>query len=218
MKYLEDVKERVVFMPHDKVSPKHFAHHGTSLAAIRHLAEHGRMPTGGASDLFFYCDIASPHEAVSDADPFDRASDYAMVNARRLYIAERLHALGISDLSPEEQYSIYEQTECGIPTTDCSLAERLAKEGVPGGIKQLMDECKKNLWYGVSLGLHPDLTRDFEKVDNGADWAVLVPEGLELKYITSILPLGTSERQFLKGEKDLAAFTSRWNYNWPDYV
>ncbi len=202
MEHLKKVKALLSTQQDLGKDPDTFAYHGTNLAAIRHLAEHGTLPTQGADATdFYYTSIDNPHLSVPKTrTPLADAASFAKGHALALYTIDQLRQNGIKiDEETREQLILLPDTGPELPD-DPDLVKKLRKT---------ISSFVQSGWKGVVLGLNNSLAQDFEQQDSGMDWYVTLPNGLDIQHITSITPMGPSESKIL-WQGDLSSFEAKW--------
>jgi hypothetical protein len=159
-----------------------YAYHGTSVGAIKFLAQHGKLPNTGSHSDFFYV----------PADTKDWEEDvkfYAAWSAERYALLERL------PFTPSDMHTFMYMYD------DSEMFDKFVKEAATYGLtrNQLltwMDEIKKSN-KGVIITLSRQLVKDYQETrsldDEGSVAAVL-----DIKYITGIEPCGQVEWDELK--------------------
>lgn len=166
-----------------------YAWHGTTIEAIQHLAETGKLPASGSyGDKFFYV----PEGIGSYEGDQQQAETYAGINAVKYYLLNKLtfkprnmenfmHMFVNDELFDE---FIQEATENGMTEKDI---RRIIREA----------EARRK---GVLLTLSKRLKEDFEEISEGFgdEHCVITQGGFSIDYITGIEPLGQYEWEELE--------------------
>lgn len=194
--------------------PDTIGFHGTSQKTIDYILEYGSLPGGvfhyeekdfpSKGDIYFSplprkvpkeVSIRIPPE--SDQSAFDNAEGYSEIGSRNSYLLEKL---GMDPFDPK-----YYQWAVEIQAPSPKLTN--LKDG-PSEVRVLtfekidraLDEIDAEGHLGYVLGLSTEVTDlyDVSPGDSGDDLRIHVPQGLPLRLITEIYPLGPVEQDFVK--------------------
>lgn len=194
MKYLNQIKE-LAEKGVDEDDNDIIGLHGTSIEAIRYLAEHGRMPISGCCKTTFHCALVSGTEYIPG--PYAEAKGYAKLNTvRNALIAQLMkQRVAISRASLEEIMGIVEDHSILSDVEDSTRVRELLMSCLNMS-KQKFAKYYEELYrnsHGVVLGIKPTIKELESALGDSEDLVVVVPEGLQIKHISGIEPEGQSE-------------------------
>lgn len=170
-----------------------YARHGTSIEAVFELAKSGKLPTSLSSEGdFFYV----PENAVFE-DPTEsvskRTEQYANTLAAEHYVQNQLPFKVKNESSFANMFDFEDELE-----------KFIKEEAIPNGVKEefvrrLVKEASDKR-KGVVITLSKSIAQNYKEVrgDDPEDMMITAKDGLPLKYITGIIPLGQYEQDVLK--------------------
>lgn len=186
------------------INPDHpdvIGFHGTSAEAIRHLAEHGRMPIGGLlEDRFFISPKDRTTGWCEGYTPQNDAKKYGLINAVRSKL--------ISDITQQRELTREEimRIFMGFESTDM-LVNPLGKEddvaqafvmnalGIPrhADYKKYIEMIQRER-KGILLTLGKSILKNPSVVTmHDGDYVITDPRGISIEHIHGIEPLGDYE-------------------------
>jgi len=192
MKHLDSIK-RLAETSIDVEDKSILGFHGTSIEAIRYLAEHGKMPVTGCYDIEFH--IADASGVNYDTGPYGEAKKYAEIHVFRNQLIRDLNKL--TKLTRERLRDVMIFCEDDWYPFDYDFWQFL-KESLKMSEYEFMKYIKKlrrnNNHKGVVLAIRNSISELKPYAGCEEDFVVSVPEGLPLQYICGIEPQGKYER------------------------
>lgn len=167
--------------------------HGTTIEAIRHLANFGTLPTTGTyADVFYFAQIDDKNQAQ---DQIKRATAYAEWNAKKRFILDRLP---FKPKDPEVfMYALASD----------KLYDEIALESISHGmtkdqLARLFNSANSSNRRGVLLSLSSDILQLPLSHEDENQSSTVIPGGLSINYINGIEPLGQYEWDVLVEMQD----------------
>jgi hypothetical protein len=182
---------RLSEIPIDSATPHGW--HGTSAEAVVHLGRYFRLPIDEThSSILFYA-RCSLNPAVAKQD----AKMYAKINAVKHYVRQQL-----LPFKPSNSELFTGAIEFDSTDREAFLVEA-ARAGVTEAnfLRHLRNGQATR--EGVLLGISKAADRDFPQVSAGQAHATEVAletgGGLPIRYVTSLIPLGSYEYEVIRG-------------------
>lgn len=200
IKELSDVKEQ----PGDTVG-----FHGTSLDAVQIMMQTGYLPTGVGEmneGAIYFNPLPSTLRASnwkcdlprSEQDAIENAKDYAGLLGRGHWVAHRAGAQDFnSAVSVCREAIVVESTIRDFPK---HFGEEWSRSGLDQSTLCHFISQSSSV-KGVLLYLNPTVYHDFrvcEAISGDQGFRIMAPEGLPLRCISGIVPLGAYEKDFFK--------------------
>ncbi len=169
-------------------------YHGTSIEAVKFLAQEGTLPDSGlrqgkfsiipldygVTDALWYANQIGVRHYLEEMLPFEIPSHMHLVAAQSL-VDEKLQAFRFGTYRQIFQEFMSLSSDAGILESDVI---NLVKEGY---------DSRK----GCLLTLSTTMLDDFKVNNKGEELEFLIPSGVNKKYISAIHPSGEYEKQVL---------------------
>lgn len=168
-----------------------YAWHGTSVEAIIHLAQRGRLPAEGTLGNSFYY---AP-EAANPGEQERHARVFAEHEAKYRFLLSRL------PYDPADKQTLKFSEPVDVDFDDIVVPEGVTHGITPRTMELLYYEARK--YKGILIGVTEAVTQYGEITTAIEDERyAIIPEGLPIEYITGIEPLSDHEWDILTGMQD----------------